>query len=533
MKEKERTTLSKKMMYGLVIFAILLVICISIPIMISLYYLEVKEYTNSAFSYTRTAADLIDGDRIAAYVETQEKDDYYNEILNFLNKTQLETDIRYYYVFVPKEDDLIYVWDAENNEGACELGQHEEYMEGGKEAVAAVYRHDPPEEIKMTNDPTYGFIVSAFSPVFNSAGEPVAVVGLDMSVPDIIQMFIRFFLLIVAVTAAASALMMVISYGVLKKSIIEPIDQLTDSAQKMVGNLEREKAIEIDIHTNDELETLADSFEKMDEDLRTYIKELAHVTAEKERIGAELNVATAIQADMLPKIFPYLPERKEFDLFASMTPAKEVGGDFYDFFMVDDDHLGIVIADVSGKGVPAALFMVIAKTLIKNNALPELSPGEVLEKVNDQLCEGNATGLFVTVWFAIVDLRTGSGISVNAGHEHPAVKRAVSGEYELVKYRHTPAVATMEGLVFRNREFQLEPGDMIFVYTDGVTEATDSGNNLFGEERLLEALNQCDSSDTKDILASVKRSIDTFVGEAPQFDDITMMAVKYNGSVTE
>ena len=253
---------------------------------------------------------------------------------------------------------------------------------------------------------------------------------------------------------------------------------------------------------------------------------------EKERISAELNVATQIQADMLPRIFPAFPERKEFDIYASMTPAKEVGGDFYDFFLIDEDHLGLVMADVSGKGVPAALFMVIAKTLIKNRAQLGGSPAEILQDVNEQLCEGNEAELFVTVWLAILEISTGKGMAANAGHEHPALKRA-GGAFEMVKYRHSPAVATMEGIRFREHAFELHPGDSLYVYTDGVTEATNKSNALFGEERTLNALNRNLSSDAKETLITVKNEIDAFVGDAVQFDDITMLCIDYFGPAKE
>ena len=249
---------------------------------------------------------------------------------------------------------------------------------------------------------------------------------------------------------------------------------------------------------------------------------------EKERIGAELSVATQIQADMLPRIFPAFPERTEFDLFASMSPAKEVGGDFYDFFLIDDDHIGLVMADVSGKGVPAALFMVIAKTLIKNRAQMGGSPAEVLSYANDQLCEGNEAELFVTVWFATIQISTGKGLAANAGHEHPAIRRK-DGSFELVKYRHSPAVATLEGIKFKEHEFTLNPGDSLYVYTDGVTEATNKDDVLFGTDRMLEALNKKPDSDPKTLLETVRSDIDDFVGAAPQFDDITMLGFKYLG----
>ena len=232
---------------------------------------------------------------------------------------------------------------------------------------------------------------------------------------------------------------------------------------------------------------------------------------------------------MLPNNFPAFPERSEFEIFASMDPAKEVGGDFYDFFMTDDDHLAMVIADVSGKGVPAALFMVIAKTLIKNRMQMGELPAQALMNVNNQLCEGNEAELFVTVWLALIDLETGHVIEANAGHEYPAIRR--SGEcFELVKTKHSPAVATFEGIKYRQDEFDLNPGDSLFVYTDGVTEATNSNNELFGEERLLTSINKNKDSVPVEILPELRKDIDEFVGTAPQFDDITMMGFKFFGT---
>ncbi len=268
---------------------------------------------------------------------------------------------------------------------------------------------------------------------------------------------------------------------------------------------------------------------QMETDMNEYIHNLTAITAEKERIGAELNVATQIQADMLPRIFPPFPDRKEFDIFASMSPAKEVGGDFYDFFLIDDDHLGLVMADVSGKGVPAALFMVITKTLIKNRAQMGGGPAEILRYVNEQLCEGNDAELFVTVWFAILEISTGKGKAANAGHEHPVLCRA-NGSYDLVKYTHSPAVAVMEGIPFKEHSFELHPGDTLFVYTDGVTEATNADNQLFGTDRMLEALNKEPDASPQRLLRNVRNGINRFVGSAPQFDDITMLALRYFGS---
>lgn len=316
--------------------------------------------------------------------------------------------------------------------------------------------------------------------------------------------------------------------GKFSKRISDPLKRLEKDVKEISeGNFDRRTQVQ----TDDEIGNLARSFNHMTDSLQKYIVDLKEVTAKEERIAMELSVATHIQADMLPSKFPAFPDRKEFDIYATMTPAKEVGGDFYDFFLVDDDHLALVIADVSGKGVPAALFMVIAKTLIKNRTLMggKLSPAEILADVNDQLCEGNEAELFVTVWLGILEISTGKGIAANAGHEHPALRRA-GGRYELVVYRHSPAVAAMEGIRFREHEFELHPGDSLYVYTDGVAEATDAGNKLYGTDRMLEALNRNPDAAPEELLASVKDGIDAFVKDAPQFDDITMLGFTYFGA---
>ena len=257
---------------------------------------------------------------------------------------------------------------------------------------------------------------------------------------------------------------------------------------------------------------------------RMLVKE-AEESADRERLSTELDIATQIQADMLPSIFPYLPEREEFDIYASMTPAKEVGGDFYDFYMVDDDHLALVMEDVSGKGVPAALFMVISKTLIKNAGQQGMTPKEILESVNDTLMENNTSEMFVTVWVGILDINTGVMTCSNAGHEFPAIRRK-GGQFELFQDTHGLVLGAMDGIPYKEYEIQLEEGDELFVYTDGVPEATDAMNELFGTDRMLAALNKSER-DCKDILACVKNDVAEFVGEAEQFDDLTMLAMRY------
>lgn len=322
----------------------------------------------------------------------------------------------------------------------------------------------------------------------------------------------------------------------MERYITTPIQQLSDIGRNYVKgdgeNLDSNAFIDVcERYRNykTEVGSLAKSYSHMVKELDRYVENIKAVTAEKERISTELNVAAQIQADMLPSIFPPFPERNEFEIYATMTPAKEVGGDFYDFFFIDNDHLALVMADVSGKGVPASLFMVISKTLIKNRAqMGEYSPARILTDVNNQLCQGNKSMHFVTVWLAVLEISTGKGMAVNAGHEHPVFKHR-NGKFELVKYRHSMVMGAMDGLNYKEREFHLEQGDRLFVYTDGVPEAMDRNDEMFGTDRMLEALNRDPNVTNEQLLKNVRSSVDKFVGAAPQFDDLTMLGFTYYG----
>ena len=262
----------------------------------------------------------------------------------------------------------------------------------------------------------------------------------------------------------------------------------------------------------------------------TALEEKHREEAERERISNELAMANEIQASMLPHVFPPFPDRKEFELFASMDPAREVGGDFYDFFLVDDDHLCLVMADVSGKGIPAALFMMISKVILQSFATTKDSAASVLTRANEALCSDNQTNMFVTVWLGILEISTGRLVAANAGHEYPAIKRA-GGPYELLKDKHGLMVGVMEGIRYKEYELSLEPGDQIFLYTDGVPEAANIQEEMFGMERMVEALNSEPGAHPEQILENVRAAVDLFAGGAEQYDDLTMLCVEYRGTV--
>ena len=323
-------------------------------------------------------------------------------------------------------------------------------------------------------------------------------------------------------------LLMLTAALILGKKIVKPLNRITKRiAELSEGDMEFK--MEDSYRTGDEIEVLAQSFADISHKTVQYVSEVQRVTAEKERIGTELHMANQIQASMLPHVFPPFPDRPELDIYASMDPAKEVGGDFYDFFMIDDDHLCLVMADVSGKSVPAALFMMISKVILQSCAMLGQSVSEILNRTNEALCSNNQVEMFVTVWLGILEISTGKMTAANAGHEYPAIKRA-DGDFEIFRDKHGFVVGGMPQMKYKEYELQLNPGDKLFVYTDGVPEATNAENELFGTDRMIEALNSDHSADCQQLLLNVRRAVDGFVKDAEQFDDLTMMCLEYKGS---
>ena len=385
----------------------------------------------------------------------------------------------------------------------------------------------------ISNMEKYGWICSAGVPLKNAAGETFAFVLADITLGHVLPKLAMFTL---QYTVALAVLILAFGWFMLRymnRNIVKPINDIAQAAQTYVRD-KREDAqtndhfAKLDIRTGDEIENLSIVMSQMEEDLVAYEDNLTKVTAEKQRIGTELELATRIQADMLPNIFPAFPERQEFTIYASMTPAKEVGGDFYDFFFVDQDRLAMVIADVSGKGIPAAMFMMMAKSMIQTQAASGRGPREVLETVNHLICQNNREEMFVTVWFAILDLNTGILTAANAGHEFPILKKP-GGCFEIFKDKHGFVIGGMDGVKYREYEIRLEPGARLFVYTDGVAEATSADKELFGMDRAVQALNDAADQSPEGLLRAVNAAVSRFVGAAEQFDDLTMLCIEYRG----
>ena len=497
------------------------------------------QYTEDAFQVANAAAFVVDGDELDEMIRDGEDSELYRETWNRLDQLCNAFDATFVYVIQPDLTDYGHItflfstvrWESEYTPyelGYVRTTTNDEY----KLKYRNLYEGVSDRELLLLNDASYkrsSHHITAMVPVKNTDQRTKAIICVQRQMDDIRNIQMGY------VSRVIETLLMLAAFEItgvglyLSEQLIKPVTKITEEASRFARENETaEKKLTDSIRGQDEIGVLAQSIDRMEEQITDYMQHLTTVTAEKERISTELNVAKQIQADMLPSVFPAFPDHDDFDIFATMTPAKEVGGDFYDFFLVDDDHLAMVMADVSGKGVPAALFMVITKTLIKNRAQMGDSPAEILYHVNNQLCDGNETEMFVTVWMAILELSTGKGVAVNAGHEHPVICRR-GGRHELVIYRHSMVVAAMEDMVFREHSFELHPGDRLFVYTDGVPEATNTRNELFGTERMLEALNRDPEASPEAQLKAVRESLDAFVGDAPQFDDITMLGMCYYG----
>ncbi len=357
-------------------------------------------------------------------------------------------------------------------------------------------------------------------------GKTVAVMGLAYnwsSFSDVMsKTFKSAFILAMTDVILAGAALVVLLYrrvlrpvGRIEHSLTEYMESKDSAAVK--GSMEKVKV-------NNEIGRLSDKVSDLAVEIDHYMDENIKLVMDKQQIETELEVAKDIQASQLPDDFP---DREEFDIYASMTPAKEVGGDFYDFFFVDDDHLAMVIADVSGKGVPAALFMMMSKMLINDYTLSGLSPHEILEHVNNALCRSNSRKMFVTVWLGILEISTGRLVSANAGHEYPIVRQP-DGSFEAIKGKHDFVLGILKDKKYSQQEMTLQKGAALFVYTDGVPEAINADEELFGLERTVEALNKAPDAKPRELLENVGNAVFKFAGDAPQFDDITMLAVKLN-----
>ena len=497
-----------------------------------------SQYADGAFLTAESAAQSVDADRMEAYAESGGTTEEYLTVWEQLDHICNASGATFIYVIQPDRTDyghITFLFSTINHNsdysvydfGYVRETTNDEY----REKYRAIYDQEAERELVIRDK---GYIetdphITAMIGLKGSDGQVKAILCVQRQMDVLAQVRHTYLNKVILALIGLVLLVIVGQSAFLHRALLRPLKQISEEATRFsVENVASETKLQEIIRSRDEIGQLAASIDQMEEQIQSYVENLTRITAEKERMGAELALATRIQAAMLPHNFPPFPERHEFDLYASMDPAKEVGGDFYDYFLIDEDHLCLVIADVSGKGVPAALFMMASKIILASCAMLGQSAAEILTKTNEAICSNNQAEMFVTVWLGILEISTGRLTAASAGHEFPALRRA-GGDFELYKDRHGFVIGGMEGMRYKDYELQLSPGDKLFLYTDGVAEATDPENVLFGTERMLEALNTEPEAEPEQLLKNVRAAVDGFVREAPQFDDLTMLCLEYSG----
>lgn len=533
--DKLKKSIGTKLTLLLFAFSLILGISISIFSFYSSRQNYIEFFSRKTQESVRFASTLVDGNKIGTYMDTKVKDDYYYKTLTMLNNMKRENGIMYLYIFVPDKTKFTYIMEAkvesDDPDKISALGDIYEYTDiEYKHLLPDIKSKKSSTNVILGGDSFFGKTVSAWAPIFDSEGNVVAVVEADASLEKVEKLLYRYIITAVSLIIILISITVILLYYFSKKIIINPLHTLTDKVKLFIsaGKL---GIFENEIHTGDEIQLLSEAFYNMSIDLETFIKNLKETTAAKQKIESELHVATAIQASMLPRIFPAFPDRKEIDIFASMEAAKEVGGDLYDFFFINENKLCFVVGDVSGKGVPASLFMVITKTLIKNEALRGIAVDEIFNNVNKTLSEQNDECMFVTTFIAVLDLTTGEVEFSNAGHNPPLINRKGEEEFTYVTLPKGFVLAGMVGTKFKKDSLVLAPGDTLFLYTDGVTEAMDINEHLYSDARLaikLSAIKREDRGVSK-IIKIIREDIKEHVQEAEQSDDITMLALQYRG----
>ena len=558
--EKQHYSLSSRVFHATILGSILLGL-VALVIGLGLYtYSSVNHHVSTAFNLTRSAESILrrvvyvkpladsvmdiyrkldEGERnevgTDAYLDRFpdfSEDAQYQTTLAVLDNFLEASDVTDLYLGMYSEEPSALIYIADPRADIGDIGSPGEWESVPEREAEKFLNWDGTGTLyDISRTEKYGWMCTAGVPIRNEKGEPIAYVLADVTLTEVAEGMKSFLIQYVIAMFITMNLYAVLLSLHMKKNLVKPIRAITNAAQDYVrarqaGEATTDHFSMLNIRTGDEIENLSYVMADMERDLTVYMDNLTSITAEKERINTELDLARRIQADMLPNIFPAFPDRKDFDIYASMKPAKEVGGDFYDFFLLDDSHLALVMADVSGKGVPAALFMMISKILVQNYVMSGMSPGKVLEVLNEQICENNREEMFITIWLGVLNLETGILTACSAGHEYPILKDP-DGDFKMIKDQHSFVVGGFAGQKYREYTLQMDQGSKLFLYTDGVPEATNIREELFGMERTLRALNDAKEEAPDAIIRRVDRSVEYFVGEASPFDDMTMMCIEY------
>ena len=494
-----------------------------------------KEHSSTTYHMARTAAMLVNGDHIDEYLRGEETEEYSRtkRIMDAYCKNMhvslvyvIDVDQSDYNSFVSvlnsvnnSVDDSNYTeWEIGHKRETTNQEYRDKYRnlyEDGS-SFETVYRLNPGKGVH----PHITMIV----PIRDSDDKVVSLLCVQRPIHELVVVVRNFVIQIVISVFLLALCASRLATNFLRKWVIVPIRKVSEEATRFAKeNTKGENLGEVSRF--DEIYNLASSIDKMETDMVNYIENLTAVTAEREKISAELSFARKIQHDSLPSKFPAFPDRSEFDIYASMKPAKEVGGDFYNFTLIDEDHLAIWIGDVADKGVPAALFMMATNIVIDNRTSMGGTPAQIMEYINANICRHNFEAMFVTIWLGILEISTGRIVCVNAGHEDPVICHK-GGEFELFKTKHNIAVGTLPDARFNDYEIVLGKGDKLFIYTDGVPEATNEDNKLFSNDRMVDALNEYRDGTPQEILEGIQKSVNEFVGSRTQFDELTMLCLE-------
>lgn len=507
-------------------------------------YIEVTDalldqYADGAFRTAGIAAHTIEPDKIDSYINSGGEGEEYELVQKRLTQICNASGSMFVYVIMPDRTDykhITFLFSTMNQEGTFTQYEFGYVRETSNADYAEKYRRiceDYSARELVVRERGYietNAHITAMSPLFDDKGEVRAILCVQRQMDELNKARNSY---VAKIFAAMIVLVLGVIIGLslrINRSLMQPIRKISAEATRFAKENDTASVrLKEEIKNQDEIGELAGAIDQMEEQIQNYVQNLTQITAEKERISTEMGLASRIQSDMLPNSFPAFPDREDFDIYASMDPAREIGGDFYHFFLLDEDHLCLIIADVSGKGVPAALFMMASIITLTNIAKMGEKPSEILRIANDAICATNREEMFVSVWLGILELSTGKMIASNAGHEYPVICHA-GGRFEILKDKHNFIIGGLQNCTYKDYEIDMKPGSKLFLYTDGVPEATDDHQNMFGLERTVDALNENPDADPKTLIENVRRWVDVFVGGAEQFDDLTMLCLEYKGN---
>ena len=544
---KKRKKLGRKMTAICGVFVLVLSVTLGVLGVFTYYENVRKRYEQYVETIIKIAGSHIDITDMEQCMENGNKSGNYMRTQVQLDNIKSHSDVEYLYVIQPlhvgESDNARYVWNAvtgEENEIYGEISSLGDLSGQGfssemAERFMEVMEGEDEVAYYANNTAEFGYMLTGMYPLRNSMGQSIALVCVDISMNQIYQDITQYILFVLCGTLLVGAIFLLVLLRLVNKSVVFPVIRMSQSTEDFVQQSNRETDPsglvfrDPKIFTGDEIQLLGENLKEMTSKVVVYMGNLQEAAADRERISAELNVATDIKSSMLPDAFPAFPERTEFDIYAKLLSANEVTGDFYDFFLIDQNHLAVVIGDINGVGIPAALLIVITQTVIKNYAKLKFEPQKVLTEANNQLSESNE-GMTATAFLGILDLANGIFTYVNAGHVAPLLKHA-GGAFEPLPARDCFVLGSMAGVPYRQQSVQLVQGDMLFLYTKGLSEAENREQVQYSYEHMHMRLNQVlgEVYELSDMLEAMTRDVEEFLDGEPAKQDMTMLLLRYFG----